>query len=208
MLEHALHVAPGSTQIPWPLSARTVQLDQLMTTRSQPLRAPAALLALQLLRATMDLVTHVWLASTPMQVQLNAPTVQRARAITTNSLLPLVRDVSRASTQRADLLDHATVAPLVASIQWLVAKAWRRVTHACLGRTRARDHRLALSALEAPLTKTVIQQRSVNHVQPGRTLAAVRLSAMHALQVRSTATSVRPRHVQPASRANTGKLAP
>ena len=92
MLEHALHVAPGSTQIPWPLSARTVQLDA--DDDSQPAtRAPAALLTLQLLRATMDLVTHVWLASTPMQVQLNAPTAQR-HDDSTNSLLPLVQDVS------------------------------------------------------------------------------------------------------------------
>ena len=102
MLDHALHVAPGSTQTPWPLSARTVQLDQLMTTRSQPLLAPAALLALQLLRATMDLVTHVWLASTPMQVQLNAPTAQRARVTTTGSLTLLVQCVSRAFTRRMD----------------------------------------------------------------------------------------------------------
>ena len=81
----------------------------------------------------MDLVTHVWLAA-PMQVQLNAPTAQRARAITTNSLLPLVQDVSRASTQRADLLDHATDSagrfnPVARG------QSVRRATHACLGRT-------------------------------------------------------------------------
>ena len=100
-----------STHIPWP-PARTVQLDQLMTTRSQPPRAPAALLAAA--AEGHDGPCDSCLAGQyTVQVQLNAPTAQRARAIMTNSLLPLVQDVSR--PYASGLVDHATDAPLVAN---------------------------------------------------------------------------------------------
>ena len=91
-------------------SARTVQPDQLMTTRSQP---PQHQLRCWLCSQVMDLTLSGW----PAQwVQLNAPTAQRAERSRPTACYPCAGCLL-ASTH--GLADHATDALLVASIQWL-----------------------------------------------------------------------------------------
>ena len=117
MQDHASHVEPDSMRMPGQLSAQTVQLDQPMKTCSQQPRAQAALLASQLPRAMLGLASRARLVSTLVQLQLNAPTAQRARVTMTGSLIPRVEGVCQAFTRRLDWLDHALDAQLVGSVQ-------------------------------------------------------------------------------------------
>ena len=150
-----LHVAPGSTQIPAP-SARTVQLDQLMTTRSQPpYQLRCWLCSCRGPRGPCD-----QLASTPMQVQLNAPTAAGTSDHDQQPATPCA-DVS-GPLRRSGLAGLRNGCPAgrfnpVArngSVRRATAPAWvvrERGSSAC-------------SFCLGTADEEVIQQRSVNHV--------------------------------------------
>ena len=100
-----------------------------MKTATQELRARAALLVSQLPRVMLGLANLARLVSTLVQLQLNAPTAQRARVTMTGSLIPRVQGVCQAFTRRLDWLDRALDVQLVGSVQLQQQQVWTRAIH-------------------------------------------------------------------------------
>ena len=147
-----------------------------------------------------------WLASTPLQRLLHAPTARLGLWMMTLNQTHRVWDAWLASTQKLPTAVLALAVTQVALGHRLAAQAQQYVRRVKLVSLALRAGVRVSFAHLAELTRIRIQLPSALTVVLAHTLAAARPHATSVLLVRSTATRVQLHHAQRAWVVSTGRL--